>query len=71
VDAGIVYRTDAAVSRRVRIGATAPRGTHRPITYPLAIVRASPHPGDARAYAAFLLGPRAREALARRGFTTP
>jgi molybdate transport system substrate-binding protein len=71
VDAGIVYRTDAAVSRRVRIAATAPPGTHRPITYPLAIVRASPHPGDARAYAAFLLGPRGREALARRGFTNP
>jgi len=71
VDAGIVYRTDAAVSRRVRVAAPAPAGTHRPITYPLAIVRASPHPADARAYAAFLLGPRGREVLARHGFTTP
>lgn len=71
VDAGIVYRTDAAVSRRVRVVATAPAGTHRPITYPLAVVTASRHPDEARAYAAFLLGPRGREVLARRGFTTP
>lgn len=71
VDAGIVYRTDAAASRRVRVAATAPPGTHRPITYPLAVVRGSRHSEDARAYAAFLLGPRGREVLARRGFTTP
>jgi molybdate transport system substrate-binding protein len=71
VDAGIVYRTDAAVSRRVRVAAAAPAGTHRPITYPLAIVSASSHPADARAYAAFLLGPRGREVLARHGFITP
>ncbi len=71
VDAGIVYRTDAAVSRGVRVAAAAPAGTHRPITYPLAVVRASPHVGDARAYAAFLLGPRGREVLAAHGFTTP
>ncbi len=71
VDAGVVYRTDAAVSRRIRVVATAPAGTHRPITYPLAVVTASRHAEDARAYAAFLLGPRGREVLARRGFTTP
>lgn len=71
VDAGIVYRTDAAVSRRVRVVATAPAGSHRPITYPLAVVSASKHADEARAYAAFLLGPRGREVLARRGFTTP
>jgi len=71
VDAGIVYRTDAAVSRRVRIAAAAPAGTHRPITYPLAVVRASAHAVEATSYAAFLLGPRGRQVLARHGFTTP
>lgn len=71
VDAGIVYRTDAAVSRRVRVAAAAPAGSHRPITYPLAVVSASAHAAEARAYAGFLLGPRGREVLARRGFTTP
>jgi len=71
VDAGIVYRTDAAVSPKVRVAAAAPAGSHRPITYPLAVVKSTAHRADATAYAAFLLGPRGREVLARHGFTTP
>ncbi|HEV7590145.1 MAG TPA: molybdate ABC transporter substrate-binding protein [Longimicrobium sp.] len=71
VDAGIVYRTDAQASRRVRIAAEAPPATHAPITYPLVLVARRPHPDETRAYAAFLLGPRGREVLARRGFTVP
>jgi ABC-type molybdate transport system substrate-binding protein len=35
------------------------------------LVSRRPHPDAARAYAAFLLGPRGREVLARRGFTVP
>ena len=41
------------------------------LTYPLAVVRSSAHRGEATAYAAFLLGPKGREVLARHGFTTP
>jgi len=68
VDAGVVYRTDAAVSRRVRVAAAAPPGTHRPITYPVAVVARTAEPELARAYAAHLLGPAGREVLRRRGF---
>ena len=68
VDAGVVYRTDAATSRRVRVAAAAPPGTHRPITYPVAVVRRTQAPEAARAYVAFLLGPEGREVLRRRGF---
>jgi molybdate transport system substrate-binding protein len=71
VDAGIVFRTDAQASRRVRVAADAPPATHAPITYPLVLVAGRPHAEEARAYAAFLLGPRGREVLARRGFTAP
>lgn len=71
VDAGIVYRTDAGASRKVRIAAAAPPATHAPITYPLVLVARGAHPDEARAYAAFLLGPRGREVLARRGFAVP
>jgi molybdate transport system substrate-binding protein len=71
VDAGIVYRTNAETSRAVRIVATAPPATHAPITYPLVLVSQSRNTADARAYAAFLLGPRGREALARHGLTVP
>jgi molybdate transport system substrate-binding protein len=71
VDAGIVYATDAAASPRVAVAAAAPPGTHRPIVYPLAVVRATAHPREARALAAFLLGPEARRVLLRRGFLPP
>lgn len=71
VDAGIVYRTDALASRQVRVVATPPPATHSPITYPLVLVTRGAHAEQARAYAAFLLGPRGREVLARRGFTLP
>ena len=68
VDAGVVYRTDAAVSPRVRVAAAAPPGSHRPITYPLAVTARPAGPDAARAFAAFLLGPDGREVLRRRGF---
>lgn len=71
VDAGIVYATDAAASSRVTVAAAAPPGSHRPIVYPLAVVRASAHPREARALAGFLRGPEARGVLRRRGFLPP
>jgi molybdate transport system substrate-binding protein len=71
VDAGIVYRSDVRAGRRVRVVAEAPPATHAPITYPLVLVSRRPHAEEARVYAAFLLGPRGREVLARRGFTVP
>jgi molybdate transport system substrate-binding protein len=71
VDAGIVYATDAAASPRVAVAAAAPPGSHRPIVYPLAVVRSGGHPREARALAAYLRGPRARAVLLRRGFLPP
>ena len=71
VDAGIVYATDAAASPRVAVAAAAPPGSHRPIVYPLAVVRASEHPREARALAAYLRGAEAREVLRRRGVLPP
>ena len=71
VDAGLVYRTDALASSRVRVAAAAPPASHTPIAYPLVLVSRGAHPDEARAYAAFLLGPRGREVLARRGFRVP
>jgi molybdate transport system substrate-binding protein len=67
-DAGLVYRTDAAVTARVRVAAAAPAGSHRPIVYPAAVLADGPNPGGARAYFAFLMGPEGRAALRRRGF---
>ncbi|HEX8430420.1 MAG TPA: molybdate ABC transporter substrate-binding protein [Longimicrobium sp.] len=67
-DAGVVYRTDAASTDRVRIAATAPVGSHRPIVYPVALVAGRERPEAATAFVGFLLGPRGRAVLRARGF---
>lgn len=68
-DAGIVYATDAAVSGKVRVVATAPDSTHAPIVYPAAILRAGAHPGEAADFLSWLASPTARAFFTQRGFT--
>ena len=48
--AGLVYTTDARISRRVRVVATAPADSHEPILYPVAALRASKSPQAARSF---------------------
>ena len=64
---GIVYATDARASTRVRVVAVFPAGSHPPIRYPLAILKASAHP-DAAAFRAFLLSSRGKAIFRRYGF---
>ena len=66
-DAGIVYKTDAAVSQRVQVAFEVPREEGPSIVYPLALVTAAPSPSAARAFA-FFTSSAAREIYARRGF---
>ena len=65
--AGIVYATDAAVSRGVMIAGTFPVDSHDPVTYPFAVTRAG-DTAEARALLAFLSGPEARAVFVKRGF---
>lgn len=69
-DAGIVYRSDALGSRRVRtaFGATGPSSPR--IVYPAARLARSMHPARA-SFFAYLFGPAARDKLARYGFDPP
>lgn len=68
-DAGIVYRTDAAAAAdRVRIVASAPVGSHPPITYPIAVTTAARDAALARGYVGYLLGPEGQQILRARGF---
>jgi molybdate transport system substrate-binding protein len=70
-DCGIVYGTDAATSSGVRIAASAPQGSHRPITYPAAILNITQNQAASEAFAAFLRGPQARAVFERIGFAIP
>lgn len=68
VDAGIVYRTDAAISAQVKVVATAPETAHAPIRYPLAVVAASTKQNAAKKFTAFLQSATAKRVLRRYGF---
>ncbi len=65
--AGIVYATDAAADTGVAVAGAFPAGSHPPVTYPFAVVRAHDTPG-ARAFLDFLSGPQARDVFTQAGF---
>jgi molybdate transport system substrate-binding protein len=69
VDAGIVYKTDALSSARVKIVATAPEGSHAPVVYPVAIIKDTRNPAAAKQFLAFLSSPQAGSLLRQFGFT--
>src|SRR5262245_6797203 len=66
-DAAIVYATDAAISKQVRVAYRVPREQGPKIIYPLAPVKASKKAG-ARALTRFLASPEARPTYERFGF---
>jgi molybdate transport system substrate-binding protein len=66
--AGIVYATDAAVSKDVMIAGVFPDNSHDPITYPFAVVKANDTP-QARALLTYMEGAEARTIFMARGFS--
>jgi molybdate transport system substrate-binding protein len=65
---GIVYQTDAAADKNVKIIGTFPDSTHPPIIYPMAILAGSTN-GVAPVYVQYLLSPKAEPFFEKRGFT--
>jgi len=65
---GIVYSTDAAVSKKVKVVGTFPEDSHPPITYPAALVSGKETP-DARGFLDFLKTPDAKAVFIKYGFT--
>lgn len=68
VEAGIVYKTDALISKRVRVAFEVPRAEGPKIAYPFAVAAATKHPEAARKLLAFLASPRAALVFRRYGF---
>jgi molybdate transport system substrate-binding protein len=64
---GIVYQTDAAADKGVKIVGAFPESTHPPIVYPVAVTTASTNPA-AGAYVNYLKSPAARPAFEKQGF---
>lgn len=66
--AGVVYRTDALVSDKVKIAGEFPEDSHPPIVYPIAIV--AEHNDDAaNAFYSYLTGDEARAVFEKYGFS--
>ena len=65
--AGIVYTTDAMVSKKVRIAGTFPDDTHPKIVYPAALI-AGHDTAEAKAFYDYLTGPEAAAVFQKYGF---
>lgn len=68
VDAGIVYKTDALVSDKVDVIATADDATHAPIIYPVGVLKASKHGQEAKDFYQFLQSDEAMNIFKKYGF---
>jgi molybdate transport system substrate-binding protein len=69
VDAGVVYATDAAVrSKEIKIIVAAPEASHKPVLYPIAIVKGTKSETDAKAFIAVVLSPEGWKILQKYGF---
>jgi molybdate transport system substrate-binding protein len=68
VDAGVVYSTDALVSKDVRIAVTAPEESHKPVVYPMAVVRGAKSEAAAKAFIKTVMSGQGMEILRKYGF---
>lgn len=68
VDCGIVYATDAAISKGVKVLMEAPEGSHQPVIYPAAVLKAAQHEKEAKDFAAFLSTDESKAVFEKYGF---
>jgi molybdate transport system substrate-binding protein len=69
VDAGVVYSTDAIVrAKDVKIAATAPEAGHKPVVYPIAIVKATTNIKAAGEFILLVISPEGKTILGKYGF---
>jgi molybdate transport system substrate-binding protein len=70
VDAGIVYKTDAQISKKVKVAYEVPVAEGPAITYPIALVSASKHAAAAKKFLAFLGSASSLQVFEKYGFIT-
>jgi molybdate transport system substrate-binding protein len=69
--AGIVYRTDAAQSKRVRLAYIVPPEEGPKVSYALAVLKARTHAAEVKAFAEHLTSHASLEVFQRYGFVLP
>jgi molybdate transport system substrate-binding protein len=68
VEAGFVYKTDAAISKKVKIVYEVPVDKGPKITYPIAVVKESKNKNAARDFMNYIQSPAAKDAFKKYGF---
>jgi len=68
VDAGIVYKTDAAISKKVKVAFEVPAEEAPKISYPLALLKDAPQPDAAKKFIAYLDSDAATVVFRKFGF---
>jgi len=68
VDAGVVYKTDAAISKKVKIACEVPRADGPDISYPMALVKGSSQPDAAKKFFDYLSSKEAGQVFTHFGF---
>ncbi|WP_050184225.1 molybdate ABC transporter substrate-binding protein [Domibacillus robiginosus] len=68
VDAGVVYKTDALSSSKVKLAATADEATHAPIIYPAGVLKNSTHLQEAQLFYEYLQNETSMQIFAKYGF---
>ncbi|SFH10341.1 molybdate transport system substrate-binding protein [Desulfotomaculum arcticum] len=69
VDAGMVYRSDAMAGQKIKVIASAPEDSHKPIEYPMAVIKSTKHQKETEDFAAFLQSDEAAKVFDNYGFT--
>ncbi|BAZ09123.1 molybdenum ABC transporter periplasmic molybdate-binding protein [Calothrix sp. NIES-4071] len=70
-DAGLVYRTDAAISNKVKTVVSASETYHAPIIYPAAVLKQSKNQQAAREFLQYLSEDQAQAIFRKYGFLKP
>jgi molybdate transport system substrate-binding protein len=68
VEAGFVYKTDAAVSKKVKVAFQVPIEKGPKIVYPIAIIKESKRKDAAREFMTYILSPATKESFKKYGF---
>jgi len=69
VDAGVVYSTDAMMQQRdIKIILTAPEASHKPIVYPIAVVKGSKNEKAAKSFITLVTSAEGQLILSKYGF---
>ncbi len=71
VDAGVVYTTDAMVrAKEVKIVETAPEASHKPVVYPIVVVKETTNEAFAKSFISVVTSIEGKRILEKYGFKT-